>query len=137
MKKLFVLSSLLALCIFSYGQYAPRYLFLEHFTNTRCVLCPGPNAAFYAGLDSIPGIYHQMSVHPSVPYNNCALYLHNPVENNARRSLYSISATPQCYLWGQYAGAGNPLLPAAVLQSALGQQADLSIEVDQQISGLD
>ncbi|MDX2249849.1 MAG: Omp28-related outer membrane protein [Bacteroidia bacterium] len=117
------------------AQSAYRHLFLEHFTNTRCVLCPDRNAQLYTLLDQYPGQVHHLSIHPSVPYNNCVLYQHNPVDNNARKNLYGVNATPRAFLWGASSSAGTTLLPEATLLSSRGKTADVGITVNENGNG--
>ncbi|MEZ4824696.1 MAG: Omp28-related outer membrane protein [Bacteroidia bacterium] len=120
---------------FSQAQSAYRHILLEHFTNTRCVLCPARNAELYTLLDQYPDQIHHISIHPSVPYNNCVLYLHNPVDNNARKDLYGVNATPRAFLWGVSSSAGTTLLPEATFLNSRGQTAELGITVTENRSG--
>ncbi|MEZ4773471.1 MAG: Omp28-related outer membrane protein [Bacteroidia bacterium] len=115
----------------SYAQSAYRHLLLEHFTNTRCVLCPARNAQLYSLLDQYPGQVHHISIHPSVPYNNCVLYQHNPVDNNARKDLYGVNATPRAFLWGVSSSAGTTLLPETTLLNSLGKTAVMGLTVNE------
>ena len=119
-----------------FAQSGPRYLLVEHFTNTRCSLCPGRNANLIAKLDANPGKLHHISYHPSVPYNNCVLYTHNTAGNGSRQSLYNIQFTPQSYLWGDKLYQGADLLPNTTLAQSLGQNAAMGIRVEELTVGM-
>lgn len=113
---------------------AYRYLLLEHFTNTRCSLCPARNAVLHSTLAANPGPVHHISYHPSVPYNTCQIYLSNPTENENRRNLYGVNFTPQTRLWGNNFQTSTTLLPVAVLEDSTGQEAALRIMVEEQFN---
>ncbi|MCB0837475.1 MAG: Omp28-related outer membrane protein [Bacteroidetes bacterium] len=120
--------------ISTYSQSAHRYLLLEHFTNTRCPLCPSPNAVLHQTLENNPGVVHHISYHPSVPYNNCVLYLHNKEENNARKDQYGVSFTPQAFLGGTNSRVSNNLLPQATLDANLGKTSSLQVLVNEGVT---
>lgn len=79
---------------------AKRYIFLEHFTNTRCGICAGANPGFYSLLTGYKNQYHHISFHPAIPYTSCALYQSNPVDNTQRTNFYNISGTPTLVING-------------------------------------
>ncbi len=83
----------------SFSQ-AKRYIFLEHFTNTRCGSCAGSNPGFFNLLTNYKNQYHHMSVHPPIPYSNCLLYQANPAGNSARMNYHSIFGTPTVVING-------------------------------------
>ncbi|GAB4421606.1 MAG: hypothetical protein OHK0039_36660 [Bacteroidia bacterium] len=111
------------------GQQAYRYLSLEHFTNTYCGICASQNPTLHNTLAAQPGIWHHISYHPSIPYQNCTLYQHNPVENEARRTFYNVGGTPKLYLWGTSSAAGGVLLPQAKIDQFKGQEALVGVTV--------
>lgn len=127
---LFLLLSTLPL--FLWAQPLPKkYVLLEHFTNSRCSICASRNPAFYTLINQYPDDVHHLSVHPSVPYNNCLIYLANPAQNNARTAVYGISGTPRVALNGTLVPVGSPLLPATTLENALGQTSPVYIKVQE------
>ncbi len=114
---------------------APRYVFLEHFTNSRCPICASRNPGFYNAIDDYPTQIHHISIHPPVPYSNCVFHLANTQENSAWAGWYNISGTPRVALNGALLPAGNPLLPVATLQNALNQTSNLHVKVEESGSG--
>jgi len=106
-----------------------RYVTIEHFTNSRCSICASKNPAFYNTIDDYPNDVHHLSIHPSVPYNNCVFYLANTVENNALTAVYGVSGTPRVALNGVLAPPSSQLLPLATLQAQLNQTSPLFVQV--------
>ncbi len=104
-------------------------MLIEHFTNSRCAICASRNPAFYDLINQYSKEIHHLAIHPSVPYNNCVFYQANPAHNNGRSGVYGISGTPRVALNGLLVPAGNPLLPQATLEAALGKSSPIAIEV--------
>ncbi len=136
MKKSALLLFLLA--VVSYSGWAQltahRYLFLEHFTNTRCSLCPNRNGVLQTTLTDNPGQVHRIAYHPSVPYSNCVIYQSNTAENGARQSQYGVNFTPQTRLWGSQHMTSTVLLSPTTLADSSGQDALLRVSVEEQTS---
>lgn len=136
MKKSALLLFLLA--VVSYSGWAQvtahRYLFLEHFTNTRCSLCPNRNGILQTTLTDNPGQVHRISYHPSVPYSSCLIYQSNTAENGARQSQYGVNFTPQARLWGSNHMTSTVLLSPTTLADSSGQDALLRVSVEEQTS---
>ncbi|MDQ3140876.1 MAG: T9SS type A sorting domain-containing protein [Bacteroidota bacterium] len=109
---------------------AKKYIFLEHFTNTRCGICASRNPSFYNLLFSpkYNNQYHHMTVHPSFPYNNCQLYLANTTENTIRTNFYSIGGTPTLVIHGKTI---KPLssVNAATLDAELDKFSPVEVKV--------
>jgi len=99
-RTLLLVFSLIFILQDSYTQ-AKRYIFLEHFTNTRCGICTGANPGFYSLLTGYKNQYHHMSVHPPIPYSACLLYQANPSDNSQRSNFYNIVGTPTLMINGQ------------------------------------
>ncbi|MBK9338251.1 MAG: Omp28-related outer membrane protein [Lewinellaceae bacterium] len=130
MKKLsFLLAFSLTALALAAQSLPKKYVLLEHFTNSRCSICASRNPGFFTLINQYPDDVHHISVHPSVPYNNCLLYLANTTQNNARAAAYGVNGTPRVALNGTLVPGGSQLLPAATLQAALGQQSPIAIEV--------
>ncbi|MFN0015764.1 MAG: Omp28-related outer membrane protein [Saprospiraceae bacterium] len=132
MKK-YALVFVFASVMFNLGaQSMPKkYVLLEHFTNSRCGICASRNPTFYSLIRQYPDDVRHISYHPSVPYSDCKIYLANTTQNNARTAVYGVSGTPRVALNGNLVPAGNPLLPAATLQAAFGQQSPIAIKVEE------
>lgn len=135
MKKITLLWILLGMGLTASAQYAPRYLTLEHFTNTRCSICPSRNATLFNTLDANPGLIHHLAIHPSVPYNSCVFYQHNTTENDARKTLYSIAGTPQAFVWGEKVWQGSTLLSQEKIDDRIGQTAVIGLKVNESEMG--
>ena len=132
MKKHVVFFTLLLACFTLGAQSLPkRYVLLEHFTNSRCGICASKNPAFYALISQYPNDVRHLSIHPSVPYSDCKIYLANPTQNNTRTSAYGVNGTPRVALNGSLVPVSAALLPAATLQAAFGQESPIAIEVQE------
>lgn len=130
MKKLFLLFVGCLACLSLGAQSLPKkYVLLEHFTNSWCGICAGRNPTFYSLIRQYPDDVRHISIHPSVPYSSCKIYLANPTQNNARTATYGINGTPRVALNGSLVPVSSQLLPAATLQAALGQESPIAIEV--------
>ena len=106
-----------------------RYVMIEHFTNSRCGICASRNPAFFNTINAQSDQVHHLSIHPSVPYPQCVFHQANTTENNALAANYNIAGTPRVALNGNLLPAGNPLLPLASFNAALGQTSPLSVKV--------
>jgi hypothetical protein len=75
---------------------APKYVLLEHFTNTRCSVCGGANPSFYQniGINSNTKLHH-ISIHSSIPYSACVFYQANTTPQDARAGFYNVPGTPR------------------------------------------
>ena len=107
----------------------PRYVFLEHVTNSRCSVCASRNPAMYNLIAQYPTEVHHLSYHPSFPYSNCIFYLANTTENNARAAYYGVNSTPKLILNGQLLPPTSQLLPAATLQTAISETSSIYVQV--------
>lgn len=130
MKNLFLLLAFCCVSAAVFAQALPKkYVFLEHFTNTKCPICASKNPAFYDLIQNYPDDVRHLAVHPPVPYNSCKVYLANPSENVARSAVYGIDGTPRVALNGTLQAVSTPLLQATALQAALGQTSPIAITV--------
>ncbi len=100
MKKIILFPFLLLIILQEPFAQAKRYIFLEHFTNTRCGICAGANPGFYNLLNGYKNQYHHMTVHPPIPYSACLLYQSNPSDNSQRSNFYNIVGTPTLVING-------------------------------------
>ena len=101
MKKLFTFLTLL-LVLANTFYAGDRMVLIERFTSWTCGPCASNNPtmeAFINGLDAdkIVGIAYHMNW--PAPGND-GYYLYNPIDNNARRTFYSINAIPQAQMDG-------------------------------------
>lgn len=108
---------------------APRYVLVEHVTNSRCSVCASRNPAMYTLLSQHASQIHHLSYHPSFPYSTCIFYQENTVENNARANYYGVFGTPTVILNGEKVGPAGQLLPVAVLNPELNQTSPVYVQV--------
>jgi Outer membrane protein Omp28/Secretion system C-terminal sorting domain len=100
MKKLITLVLLFIQMTIVMGQ-APKYVLLEHFTNTNCGICGGVNPTFYQNIAiNTNAKVHHLSIHSSVPYTACVFYQANKAEQDARATYYNIPGTPRVSING-------------------------------------
>ncbi|MBK8954488.1 MAG: Omp28-related outer membrane protein [Saprospiraceae bacterium] len=92
-KKLLISFCFLSVISHSFSQ-AKRYVFMEHFTNTRCGVCAATNPGYYNLLNNYKDKYHHISIHPPIPYSACLLYQANKDDQNQRSNFYGILGTP-------------------------------------------
>lgn len=108
MKKLITLLLLFAQIVMLLGQ-APKYVLLEHFTNTNCGVCGSVNPTFYQNIDINANTkVHHLSIHSSIPYVSCVFYQANKTPQDARATFYNIPGTPRVSINGTNpTGASN------------------------------
>lgn len=110
---------------------AKRYVFIEHFTNSRCSVCASKNPAFHTLINQHSNDIHHVSIHPPIPYSACAFYQANPSENNAWANAYNIDGTPRVALNGTLVPASGQLLSPATLQTHLNQTSPVWVQVSE------
>jgi len=89
-------------------------LLSENFTSTTCGPCASQNPAYDALLEANQDIITSIKYHMSWPApGNDPMYLHNTVDNNARRTYYGINSVPHLYMSGNLFHG----MPAQVSQS--------------------
>lgn len=123
-------------CTSAFGSFAQakRYLFMEHFTNSRCPNCASSNPGYYNLLKNYKGKYHHLSIHPQIPYSSCLLYQANKEDQSQRASFYSISGTPTVVFNGlTKRSAGS--VTAAHLDAELNKESAIQIIVNETGSG--
>jgi Outer membrane protein Omp28/Secretion system C-terminal sorting domain len=100
MKNIMTLVFLLAHTAIIFAQ-APKYVLLEHFTNTNCGVCGGVNPTFYQNIDINANTkVHHLSIHSSIPYTACVFYQANRTEQDARATFYNLIGTPRVSING-------------------------------------
>lgn len=89
------------ICLAQGNTQAKRFVFMEHFTNSRCGVCAGSNPGYYNLLNNYKGHYHHISIHPPIPYSACLLYQANKDDQSQRSNFYNILGTPTIVFNGQ------------------------------------
>lgn len=137
MKK--ILSTYLIATGFITAGYAqvPQKIVVEHFTNTVCGVCANRNPGFYTNLNSQSGALH-LAIHPSSPYNTCALNLSNVAENDARTNYYGIyGSTPRLVIQGSVISSSANYSSSSIFTPYQNQTTPASIRIVQTKFGSD
>ena len=101
MKKItLTLASLLMLICLKVNAQNERVLLFECFTNTSCGPCAQQNPALDALINANGDRIAAIKYHMSWPGSNDPMYLHNTVDNDARRGVYSVSSVPHTVVDG-------------------------------------
>ena len=135
MKKTFTLLFLLTAFTVGLKAQSNRMLLAEGFTSTTCGPCAAQNPAFdallHANTDKITAIKYHMSW--PAPGND-PMYLHNTVDNNARRSYYNINSVPHVYLSGNIFHGTPSQINQTMLNNHANQPADFDIKLQHRLS---
>lgn len=135
MKNTFTLLLLLAAFTVGLKAQSNRMLLAEGFTSTTCGPCAAQNPAFdallHANTDKITAIKYHMSW--PAPGND-PMYLHNTVDNNARRSYYNINSVPHVYLSGNIFHGTPSQINQTMLNNHANQPADFDIKLQHRLS---
>ncbi len=95
-----ILASLLMLVSLKLNAQNERVLLFECFTNTSCGPCAQQNPALDALINANADRVAAIKYHMSWPGANDPMYLHNTVDNDARRGVYNVSAVPHTVVDG-------------------------------------
>ncbi len=128
MKKTILLPLFLTICTISFGQSNKKYALVQHFTNTKCSVCAGNNPTYYTNIKPLEADVHHISIHPSVPYNTCGLYLANTAEQETLRNFYGIGGTPTFIINGTQKSLSTV---NASVSTAVATKSPISIKVSQ------
>jgi len=101
MKKSFTIAAMLFLLAGNFLA-GDRMVIIERYTSWTCPPCASNNPIMEAFLQSMdPDKVVGISYHMNWPSPGTDAYYHrNPIDNNARRSMYNINAIPQSYMDG-------------------------------------
>ncbi len=138
MKNFVLKTCLLALIstpIYIGAQTVPKYVLMEHFTNSRCGTCAANNPAFFTRVGSLFGENaHHIAIHSQVPYSTCIFYQGNTTEQNARATFYGLQGTPSVSLnGGALQSVSN--VSVGVLQGEAAKRSPIGIQVNESLSG--
>lgn len=118
-----------------FGQSNPKYVLIEHFTNTWCPICASRNPELNALILKYPKNVHHVSIHPPYPYLGCPLYQYNKTENQARANYYNIQGTPSVVVNGGAVSGGSPLLTENNLKTEISKTSAVSLVVTESKNG--
>lgn len=134
-KNTLIIVSLLMLFSLKISAQNERILLFECFTNTSCGPCAQQNPALDALINANSDRVAAIKYHMNWPGANDPMYLHNTADNNARRSVYSVSSVPHTVVDGiRYANVPSGLTQNAVnnwLNIESPFEMRLSYEVDE------
>lgn len=129
MKIILVLAGIIGFTSLSFSQSVPRYVLVEHFTNTWCPICASRNPALNDLLEKYAQNVHRVSIHPPYPYSGCPLYQFNKTENQDRANFYNIFGSPTVVLNGGNPLGGTPLVSEEVLKKEIQKTSPLAVVV--------
>jgi Secretion system C-terminal sorting domain len=129
------LLTLISTPIYIGAQNVPKYVLLEHFTNSRCGTCTANNPAFYNRVGSLFGANaHHITIHSQVPYSTCIFYQGNTSEQDARATFYGLQGTPSVSInGGALQSVSN--VSVGVLQGEAAKLSPIGIQVTESLSG--
>jgi len=131
----FYLLLMLSVAFMIVKAQSPRMVLAEGFTSSTCGPCGQQNPAFDALLHANEDIITSVKFHMSWPApGNDPMYLHNTVDNNARRTYYNVNSVPHVFLNGDYFNG----MPASISQSTINAAAAITspfeIQLQHQLS---
>ena len=85
----------------SLSAQSQRLVLLEHFTQASCGPCASQNPTIHTLLVNNPNKITSINYHTSWPGYD-PMYNHNPADNAARTSYYSVTGVPNSVLDGNY-----------------------------------
>lgn len=99
-KNILIVTSLLMLFSLKVSAQNERVLLFECFTNTSCGPCASQNPALDALINANADRVAAIKYHMNWPGANDPMYLHNTVDNNARKSVYNVNSVPHTVVDG-------------------------------------
>lgn len=121
MKKSLVLFFFACMIFPTIHAQSVRMLLAEEFTSATCGPCASQNPAFDALLKSNTDKITSIKYHMSWPApGNDPMYLHNTVDNNARRTYYNVNSVPHVHLNGNLFNG----MPSQITQTMLNNYAN-------------
>ena len=109
-KNILIVTSLLMLFSLKVSAQNERVLLFECFTNTSCGPCASQNPALDALINANGDRVAAIKYHMNWPGANDPMYLHNTVDNNARKSVYNVTSVPHTVVDGiRYANVPGSL----------------------------
>ncbi len=115
---------------------APKYVLLEHFTNTRCGICGGTNPTFYQNININTNTkLHHLSIHSSTPYSSCVFYQANMAPQDARAAFYGLPGTPRVSVNGSSTIGAGAISASTVDNAYCATCSPIQIKVTEQDNG--
>ena len=120
----------------SFSQELKRTIIVEHFTNTRCIVCASRNPGFYSALSQNSDVLH-IAYHPSSPYSTCLFSTQNKSENDARTKFYNVFGGTPTFVINGIQKSSSDIQNASIYNSFSNQTSPLSVVVKLESSGSD
>jgi len=135
MKRTVTILSLLIIFSQQILSQTERVSLAEQFTSSTCGPCgsinPGFDALLHANTDKITSIKYHMSW--PAPGND-PMYLHNTIDNNARKTYYNVNSVPHVQIDGTY-WSGNPgNVSQGLINSASGQPSPFNMQAHHELN---
>jgi archaellum component FlaF (FlaF/FlaG flagellin family) len=109
-KTTLIVTALVMLFSLKISAQNERVLLFECFTNTSCGPCASQNPALDALINANADRVAAIKYHMNWPGANDPMYLHNTVDNNARKGVYNVSSVPHTVVDGiRYANVPSGL----------------------------
>ena len=109
-KTTLIVTALVMLFSLKVSAQNERVLLFECFTNTSCGPCASQNPALDALINANADRIAAIKYHMNWPGANDPMYLHNTVDNNARKGVYNVSSVPHTVVDGiRYANVPSGL----------------------------
>ena len=109
-KTTLIVTALVMLFSLKVNAQNERVLLFECFTNTSCGPCASQNPALDALINANADRVAAIKYHMNWPGANDPMYLHNTVDNNARKGVYNVSSVPHTVVDGiRYANVPSGL----------------------------
>ena len=99
-KNILIVTALVMLFSLKVSAQNERVLLFECFTNTSCGPCASQNPALDALINANADRVAAIKYHMNWPGANDPMYLHNTVDNNARKGVYSVNSVPHTVVDG-------------------------------------
>ncbi len=129
MKKTVLILGIMFVTALTFGQ-SQRFVVAEEFTSSTCGPCASQNPAFDALLQQNADVITSIKYHMSWPApGNDPMYLHNPEDNNARRTYYGVNSVPHVYLDGNFFNG----MPVQVTQNTINAAAAVPSPFEMQV----
>ena len=129
-KTVFFIASLLMLFSLKANAQNDRILLFECFTNASCGPCASQNPALDALINANADRIAAIKYHMNWPGANDPMYVHNPADNNARRSVYNINSVPHTVVDGtRYSN-----MPSGLNQNTVNQWLTIESPIEMRLT---
>lgn len=115
MKKIFLITSAILLCLSSWAQQ--RRVLIEQFSNASCPTCAAFSPQVYDFADQNPANAVVITYHVPFPYTHDSLHYESPADALSRSGKYNVAGTPTSVIdGGSYNGSTSVLLSSLALR---------------------